>query len=609
MREWNKLKYVDTWDLDSIFPGGTKSEALQAKLRTIKDEIAAYKQVLDGWNFTEDPSASTFQSILQKQEDIEKGLGQSATFVQMWHDAYMNDEHANVVMGQIMDLFSEMQKLSNTFMKKLVEIPDNDWQKLLEEDGLQETSFALNEIRDDGKRLLSEEEEKLIAELNKDGLAAWSNLYDTVVSIMTISFTDKDGKTVDLSVGQAMNRMYADPDPDVRKQIFENWEAAWSKYAPIFADTINHLDGYRITLQKAHDRKGHLEEPLEYNRMSKETLDAMWTAVTNNKQPFITFLNQKAKLLGMDKLGWQDVDAPVALGDSEAKKFTYDEACDFVIENFASFGPKLSAFAKHALENRWVEAEDRPNKRPGGYCTGLPEFEESRIFMTFTGSPSDASTLAHELGHAFHSHVLKEVPRLNRHYAMNVAETASTFAETIIGNATVANANSKEEKAALLNSKLENATAMFLNIHARFLFEDAFYTERAKGIVSEKRLNELMVEAQKKAYGDSLSSYHSHFWCSKLHFFIDQVPFYNFPYTFGFLFSLGIYAKYLKQPEGFEEKYIALLKDTGSMKVEDLAAKHLDVDLTKSDFWEAGIQLMANDVEEFIRLTDEVGKK
>lgn len=609
MREWNKLKYVDTWDLDSIFPGGTKSEALQAKLRTIKDEIAAYKQVLDGWNFTEDPSASTFQSILQKQEDIEKGLGQSATFVQMWHDAYMNDEHANVVMGQIMDLFSEMQKLSNTFMKKLVEIPDNDWQKLLEEDGLQETSFALNEIRDDGKRLLSEEEEKLIAELNKDGLAAWSNLYDTVVSIMTISFTDKDGKTVNLSVGQAMNRMYADPDPDVRKQIFENWEAAWSKYAPIFADTINHLDGYRITLQKAHDRKGHLEEPLEYNRMSKETLDAMWTAVTNNKQPFITFLNQKAKLLGMDKLGWQDVDAPVALGDSEAKKFTYDEACDFVIENFASFGPKLSAFAKHALENRWVEAEDRPNKRPGGYCTGLPEFEESRIFMTFTGSPSDASTLAHELGHAFHSHVLKEVPRLNRHYAMNVAETASTFAETIIGNATVANANSKEEKAALLNSKLENATAMFLNIHARFLFEDAFYTERAKGIVSEKRLNELMVEAQKKAYGDSLSSYHSHFWCSKLHFFIDQVPFYNFPYTFGFLFSLGIYAKYLKQPEGFEEKYIALLKDTGSMKVEDLAAKHLDVDLTKSDFWEAGIQLMANDVEEFIRLTDEVGKK
>src|SRR5690625_1069271 len=425
---------------------------------------------------------------------------------------------------------------------------------------------------------------------------------------MTIPFTDKDGKTTELSVGQAMNRMYADPDPEVREQLFENWEAAWEKKAPIFADTINHLAGYRMTLQKAHDRKDHLDEPLEYNRMSKETLDAMWSAVSNNKQPFIDLLNQKARIFGMEKLGWQDVDAPVAIGEAKPAQFTYDEACDFVIENFSSFGPRLANFAKHALENRWVEAEDRPNKRPGGYCTSLPEFEESRIFMTFTGSPSDTSTLAHELGHAFHSHVMKDLPSLNRGYAMNVAETASTFAETIIGNATVENAKSKEEKAALLGSKLEGATAMFLNIHARFLFEDAFYKERVQGIVSEKRLNELMLEAQKEAYDDSLASYHPHFWCSKLHFFIDSVPFYNFPYTFGYLFSLGVYAEYLKHPEGFEDKYIALLKDTGSMKVEDLAQKHLGVDLTNEEFWAEGIELMAKDAQEFIRLTNEIEK-
>jgi oligoendopeptidase F len=597
------MKYVDTWDLDTIFPGGTKSEELQAKLNEVKAEIEGYETLLNTSDLT---SVDAFKTILEKQEKIGKALGQSRTFVQMWHDAYMNDEHANVVMGQIINLYSDVQKLSNTLVKKLVNISDGDWQNLLNDNDLQELTFALNEIRDEGKRLLSEEEEKLIAELNKDGIQAWSQLYDTVVSIMTIPFTDKEGKTTELSVGQAMNRMYADPDPEVRKQIFENWEAAWTKYGPIFADTINHLDGYRITLQNSHDYKDHLEEPLEYNRMSKETLDAMWSAVSNNKSPFVDFLNQKAKLLGMEKLGWQDVDAPVAVGDVKPTRFTYDEACDFVIENFASFGEKLSGFAKHALENRWIEAEDRPNKRPGGYCTGLPEFGESRIFMTFTGSSSDTSTLAHELGHAFHSHVMKDLPTLNRRYAMNVAETASTFAETIIGNATVANAKTKEEKISLLNSKLENATAMFFNIHARFLFENAFYEERAKGIVSEKRLNELMVQAQKEAYVDSLSSYHPHFWCSKLHFFIDSVQFYNFPYTFGFLFSLGIYAEYLKNPEGFEEKYISLLRDTGSMKVEDLAQKHLGVDISKEDFWAAGIQLMVKDVEEFIQLTNEV---
>lgn len=600
------MKYENTWDLEAIFPGGTKSPELQQKLQSIKAEIREYESLIHDWNFAQDKSAEPLKAILKKEESIDKGLGQAGTFVQMWHDAYMNDQHANVVMGQVMDLSSELENLITSFTKKLVAITDKDWQVLLQDDVLQEVAFALNEIRDKGKRLLSEEEERIITELNKDGLTAWSRLYDTIVSIITIPFTDKEGKTSEFSVGQAMNRMYADPDPEVRKQLFENWEAAWTKYAPIFADTLNHLDGYRITLQRAHKREDFLEEPLEYNRMSKETLDAMWNAVANHKQPFIHFLNQKAKIFGMEKLGWQDVDAPVALGDTEPPRFTYDEACDFIIENFATFGPKLAAFSKHALENRWVEAEDRPNKRPGGYCTELPEFKESRIFTTFTGSPTDASTIAHELGHAFHSHVMRDLPTLNRNYAMNVAETASTFAETIIGNATVANAKTVEEKVTLLNAKMENATAMFLNIHARFLFEKAFYEERSKGIVSEQRLNELMLHAQKEAYGDCLSSYHPHFWCSKLHFFIDDVPFYNFPYTFGFLFSLGIYAQYLKNPNGFEEKYIALLRDTGSMKVETLAMKHLAVDLTKPAFWEAGIKLMEEDAQEFIRLTNEI---
>lgn len=600
-----QLKYADTWDLDAIFPGGTKSQELQEKLHNLKEEIKEYQTLILSWNVAENKSAEQLKKILHKEESVEKGLGQARTFVQMWHDAYTNDEHANVVMGQIIDLLGEVETYSTIFTKKLVSISDEAWQTLLDDEQLKEVAFALNEIRDNGKRLLSEEEEKLITNLNKDGLAAWSQLYDTTVSIITIPYTDKEGNTTEYSVGQAMNRMYADPDPEVRKQLFDNWEAAWTKYAPIFADTLNHLDGYRLTLQKAHGRENFLEEPLEYNRMSEETLNAMWQAVSKYKQPFIALLKQKATILGMDKLGWQDVDAPVAFGDVKPPRYTYDEACDFVIENFASFGPKLASFAKHALENRWVEAEDRPNKRPGGYCEELPESEESRIFMTFTGSSNDTSTLAHELGHAFHSYVMRDLPSLNRNYAMNVAETASTFAETIISNATIAKAKTTEEKITLLNTKLENATAMFLNIHARFLFEKSFYEERSKGIVSEQRINELMVNAQKEAYGDSLSSYHPHFWCSKLHFFIDDVPFYNFPYTFGYLFSLGVYSEYLKNPEGFEDKYIALLRDTGSMKVEDLAMKHLGVDITKPDFWEAGVQLIAKDAEEFISLTND----
>ena len=602
------MKYENTWDLETIFAGGTQSEEVQTKLSAVKEDIVVYADQLKAWNYDPANGASTLAELLKQQEVIGKGLGQVGTFINMWRDAFMDDAHASVVKGQVMELGSEIQQLSTIFTKKLVAISDENWEKLLQADTLREISFALNEIREEGKRLLSEDEEKLIAKLNKDGLAAWSDLYNTVGSTMTVPFTDKDGDTTDLSIGQAMNKMYADPDPQVRADLFDSWEKTWSTNGPIFADILNHLAGYRLTLQEVHGRTGHLEEPLEYNRMSEETLSAMWSAVDAQKQTFIDYLGQKADLFGVEKLGWQDVAAPVAVGETKPTRFTYDEACDFIIENFASFGPKLTAFTKHALENRWVEAEDRSNKRPGGYCTSLPEFKESRIFMTFTGSPSDTSTLAHELGHAFHSHVMKDLPELNQGYAMNVAETASTFAETIIADATVKNAASDEEKISLLANKLEGATAMFLNIRARFIFEDKFYTERANGIVSETRLNELMVEAQKEAFGDSLSSYHPHFWAAKLHFFIDSVPFYNFPYTFGYLFSLGIYAEYLKQPEGFEEKYIALLQDTGSMKVEDLAKKHLDVDITKEDFWAAGIALVAKDVEEFVELTDALQK-
>lgn len=200
---------------------------------------------------------------------------------------------------------------------------------------------------------------------------------------------------------------------------------------------------------------------------------------------------------------------------------------------------------------------------------------------------------------------MNDLPALNQQYAMNVAETASTFAEMIVADATVKEAKTKEAKIGLLDTKIQNALAMFLNIHARFIFESNFYKERQTGIVTDERLSELMEAAQKEAYQDSLSSYHPHFWASKLHFFIADVPFYNFPYTFGYLFSLGIYAQSLEESQGFEERYIALLRDTASMSTEDLAMKHLNADLTKPEFWEAGIAIMKNDVETFLTLTED----
>jgi oligoendopeptidase F len=199
---------------------------------------------------------------------------------------------------------------------------------------------------------------------------------------------------------------------------------------------------------------------------------------------------------------------------------------------------------------------------------------------------------------------MNDMPALAQQYAMNVAETASTLAEMIVSDAAVTKASTDEERIILLEDKIQRAIAFFMNLHARFIFETDFYEERSKGLVSVERLNELMESAQKKAFKNSLSSYHPHFWAAKMHFYLTEVPFYNFPYTFGFLFSAGIYAKAQEVGPAFEDQYVSLLRDTGSMTVEELARKHLGVDLTQPDFWQSAVDMAIEDVKQFMALTD-----
>lgn len=600
------MKYSLTWDLESIFPGGEDSPQLQEKLALMNQQVDELTSSAEKWNpETDKPDYSSFAKLIQLQEELMNGLSQTSTFVEALHSENVHNTKTGTLFGHIFNVNSRYQTAQTILTKKTVSIADAEWQNVMQLPTFQPIAFVLSETREQGKDLLSEQEEKLINELAIDGFQGWSNHYDSLVAQIQIPFEEKDGSITQLSAGQAQNKMYGDPDPAVRAQLFENWEKAWRKKDALFADTLNHLSGFRLTDYKAHGISDFLKKPLEYNRMKRETLDAMWEAVSSNKQPFVDYLTRKAQLLGKEKMAWQDIEAPVVVGDAKPKKYPYDEGAEFVLTNFRKFSSKMADFAQQALDNRWIEVEDRPGKAPGGYCSDLPESKESRIFMTYSEGAGEVATLAHELGHAFHSDVMKDLPALNQQYAMNVAETASTFAEMIVADATVKEAKTPEEKITLLDNKMQNGLAMFLNIHARFLFETRFYTERQEGIVSKERISELMTEAQEEAYQGSLSNAHPTFWASKLHFYISDISFYNFPYTFGYLFSLGIYNRSLEEGQDFEDKYIALLQDTGRMTTEELAQKHLNVDLTKPDFWKAGISLVKQDVKTFLDLTEE----
>ncbi|EOS7907299.1 M3 family oligoendopeptidase [Enterococcus hirae] len=597
------MTYSLNWDLDSIFSGGSDSPALNERLEQLEKQINTYYQSVNQW----DHSVSTndeLTTLIKQQETITEGFSQCNSYITALLSANVKDTQAKLLSGKLYALLPRWQSADTILSKKFAEISDNNWQTLLQTDEFSLIAFRMNEIRRDGHRLLSEAEENIINTLSLDGLNAWSSHYDTIVGTIVIPF-EENGKVTDLSAGQAFNKMMGDPDPLVREKLFIAWEKAWQEKTSLLTDTLNHLDGFRLSTYKLHGMNDYLQKPLEYNRLKKETLDVMWATIQKNKQPLVDYLTRKANLFGKEKMEWQDQDAPIILGDLKEKTFTFDEAASFIIENFQKFSPKMATFAQSAFEKSWIEAEDRPGKRPGGYCTELPETQESRIFMTYSNSVNEVATLAHELGHAFHSSVMWDLPALNRDYAMNVAETASTFAELIVADATLKAAKTKEEKINLLDTKLQNALAMFMNIHSRFIFENRFYSARQEGLVSEEEITQMMVEAQKEGYHDALATYHPHFWAAKLHFFIDDVPFYNFPYTFGYLFSLGIYAYANKKGTSFEQEYIELLRDTASMTTEELAQKHLGVDLTKPDFWQAGIDMVLEDINSFMTLSEE----
>jgi len=337
----------------------------------------------------------------------------------------------------------------------------------------------------------------------------------------------------------------------------------------------------------------------------QETLDAMWKAVARGGKEIARYIEAKKRLLGIKNFRWYDQVAPVGAVN---KTYTYDEAGDFIVRHLKSFSPEMAEFSRMAFDKRWIEAEDRSGKAAGGFCCGLDMNKESRIFMTFSGNYDEISTMAHELGHAYHGWVLKDRDYFAGQYPMNLAETASIFNEHLMTDAALNEAANDDERLILIEKKLQDAFVMFCNLRCRYIFDTMFYEERKSGTVSKERLSEIMTSAQKTAFGDILAAdgYHPLFWASKLHFFETEMPFYNFPYTFGYLFAGGIYDRARKEGTAFAPKYRDLLADTGSMTTEEVARKHLDVDLAGAAFWNDAVDRALADINTFNALVDNV---
>lgn len=488
---------------------------------------------------------------------------------------------------------------ASTKVERYISTIDNIEHIIEKSELLKAHEYVLKSIVEQSKYLLSDKEESIIANMKNTGSNAWSKLKDNLISSLMVEIKENDEvKEYPLTV---VLNMAEDKSEEVRKRAYEAEIASYKKVEEGVAAALNGIKGEVLTVCDFRGYKSPLEKTLLDSRMDEESLNAMLDAMKESLPVFRKYLRRKAEMLGhKNGLPFYDLYAPISNADM---KFTYDEGAKFVVKNFRTFSDNLGDFAQKAIDNNWIDVEPREGKVGGAFCAGLHFIGESRILLNYGGSFGDVVTMAHELGHGFHGECLKNEAILNSEYPMPIAETASTFCETIIKKAAIKEAN-KDEALAILEAEICDCTQVIVDIYSRFLFEKSVFEARKESALTVSQIKELMLEAQREAYGDGLDQeyLHPYMWAWKPHYYDADYNYYNFPYAFGLLFAKGLYAEYLNKGESFTSEYERLLSITGKNKIADIT-KEVGIDIHNKEFWRNSLKTIEEDIEKFIELS------
>ncbi len=448
-------------------------------------------------------------------------------------------------------------------------------------------SYVLSELLEKNKHLMSSEKEKLASDLNRSGIEAFSRLQEALASTATV---EHDGKMKTVTDFRALA---FSSSRKIRKEAFDKELEVLSNNKVAYAAALNGVKGATITLNK---NRGYdnLEASLIESRIDREVLDALIGTIEKNLPMFRSYLKKKAEILNVDKLAFYDILAPI---NDDPKHYSYLDAKEFILNQFGGFSSEMKEFALNAFNKSWIDAEPRSGKIGGAYDTAFPDAGVSRVMCNFDGTYNGVSTIAHELGHAFHDSVVMPYSHLLRSYPMTLAETASIFSETVVLQGALKEAEAKE-KTFLIETFLQDTTQVCVDILCRFYFEREIFDRRAESELTPDDFNDIMVECQKKTYGE-LSEYHPLMWAVKGHYYIPDFSFYNYPYAFGQLFALGVYSQKDKMGKDFPQKYIELLSLTGSNSARDVAAT-IGCDISSSSFWQSALDNVKAYIEDFI---------
>lgn len=509
------------------------------------------------------------------------------------NDAYAREESAHANMS------AAMSKLTDKMIQGMGVLTDTAFEELLQRDRLRDASFLLREFRKQAQNRMSSELESLAADLGVNGISAWSRLYFTTMGNISFRYTDPEDGEKEVPMAQ-LNSLLSNPSRARRIAAAEGAARTFEEHKHTYAAAINAISGTRHALNKRRGIHDFLDPSLRQSRISHTTLAALISAI-EYQLPFAReVFNFRTQCLGIADPGYVDLRAPLPLGDDEGP--SWKEGVSLISGAFNSIYPALGKFFDEMVEKRWIDHTPREGKRPGGFCTGSLATRESRIFMTYKYTLNDVLTLAHEAGHAWHSRVLKDERVLAARYPMTLAESASTFAERVLTEGILSSDSyDKSVKLVLLDAEVEHMLAFLLDLPVRFRFEQAVYERRSEGTLSPAELCDLMSEIQHLVFGDTLAPGREDkwFWASKLHFYIEGVQFYNYPYTFGYLLSTAYLKRFKEGMDGALNTYERFLSNSGKMSCEEVVMQTLGEDITDPNFWSGLIEELRHPFKQY----------
>ena len=589
------------WDMTSYFPAFNGPEMLAFK-KKLSADIAALQKKAAALPPLSAKTAGAWERLLLAAEEADSRRRHLAVYATCLESAHADNEEYAAESARQDALAAEFSKIGVDMLRAFKGVPDKVFAAFIRREKLRAVAYALKRTREQARRTMSPAEEKLAADLSVDGFQAWERLYNRISGKLTFEMRWPGGAAETLPISR-WRALLGDADRKVGRAAFEGGSRAWAAIEDPCAAALNALAGTRLTLGRRRGAGDFLDQPLFRSAIKRSTLDAMYEAVRRGLEPVREILRVKAGAMGRGGIAFFEREAPLPLKD--AGSYTWEEGSAKVRAAFGRVYPALGAFYADFLAKGRLESEARGGKRPGAFCIYSPYVREPRVFMTFNGSLGDVSTLAHEMGHAWHDHLLGGLRPWVAESPMTLAETASIFAEHLLAEGIQGDPGvPPEQKLLMLDEYLTGAAVTILDITVRFRFERNFHEERRRGEVSAARLKELMAAAQREVFGDALEPGGEDplFWASKLHFYLAATPFYNYPYTFGFLMARTLFTRFKAEGQAFLPRYEAFLRLTGSDTAEGVARRSLGADIGKPEFWEAAIKSLSGELARYKEL-------